>query len=357
MSVSTSYICQRHDSRKDGCFAGVIENLPNIERCKVVRVAVAYATVSGVRLLLSSVAAEQLQESYWLVGLDDAITQPGAIEMLQQEAGANVRVASYQSKGFRFHPKVFQFGYDIDLKKSVLVVGSNNLTSSAMRGNGEAFITVWPSTTAELSATDEFWKQLWNEGHEPTPAELKAYKAKYERAKRARKKLERVLGVKVAKPVVQEVLSSDDAEIDAALSSICWIECGAVTAMGRELEFKAEQGRFFRLSPSGGHAQQFKFRVSDGKVVTLRMKYQQNHMWRLQMNNEVPEVRTGLRPLLPDGSLGRSPYVAVFKRTKWPDTFDLQFLKVSSPAFSKLKDESERRGTVGRTSARQYGWC
>ena len=48
----------------------------------------------------------------------------------------------------------------------------------------------------------------------------------------------------------------------------------------------------------------------------MNFKYQEgNAMWRLQMRNEVPEVRRGLRPLV-DGTLGRSHYVAIFERTR-----------------------------------------
>jgi HKD family nuclease len=355
--MKISYVCQRNKSPKPETLAGVIETWPGMSKCQVLRVAVAYATVSGVRQLLATISAEKLKESYWLLGLDDAITQPGAIEMLQQEPGAKVRVASYRSKGFRFHPKVLQFVLDGAPGRSISFVGSNNLTSAAMRGNGEAFVAISPDESAEFEASEQFWKDLWDEGHEPADDELAAYKSRYEKAKQARKKLEDILEIAPAKPRVGEILASDDAELDAALAARCWIECGAVTAMGRELEFKAEQGRFFGLSPSGERAREFRFRVSDGTTVPLRMKYQQNHMWRLQMNNEVPEVRAGLRPRKRDGSLGRSPFVAVFARTNLPDTFDLKFVHVSSNEFSKLLDESTRRETIGHTSARQYGWC
>ena len=98
--------------------------------------------------------------------------------------------------------------------------------------------------------------------------------------------------------------------------------------MGRELEFKAEQGLFFGLNPHGEAPKYFSYIVSDGSMIQMRMKYQGNHMWRLQMTRDVPEVADGLRPVRPDGKLGRLPWVAVFNRGKRNDTYTLNFVRV-----------------------------
>ncbi|WP_245631027.1 hypothetical protein [Candidatus Nitrospira nitrificans] len=145
------------------------------------------------------------------------------------------------------------------------------------------------------------------------------------------------------------------AEVDPGTATVCWIECGYVTAMGRELEFKAEQGLFFGLNPHGGDPTYLNYRVSNGTTVQLRMKYQGNHMWRLQMTKEVPEVAEGLRPRQ-KGKLMRSPWVAVFERLRTKDTYRLYFVKLRSASFRQLKERSERHGTIGRTTAREYGW-
>ncbi len=86
------------------------------------------------------------------------------------------------------------------------------------------------------------------------------------------------------------------------------------------------------------------------------MKYQGNHMWRLQMNNTVPEVQKGLRPRLANGRLGRSKLVAIFKRTHEDKTFDIRFIKINSLKFKKIIKSSLKFGTQGQTSARKYGW-
>ena len=78
-------------------------------------------------------------------------------------------------------------------------------------------------------------------------------------------------------------------------------------------------------------------------------------MWRLQMNNAVPEVKTGLRPLKKDGKLGRSPYVAAFERA--PGIITLRFIQLGGKKFAALRERTLKSGTLGKTTAREYSWC
>jgi hypothetical protein len=84
------------------------------------------------------------------------------------------------------------------------------------------------------------------------------------------------------------------------------------------------------------------------------MKYQGNHMWRLQMNNEVPEVKVGLRPKLGGGKLGRSHFAAIFQKAA--NKFQLKFVRLNSRLFGTLVRKTKECGTLGQTSARTYGW-
>lgn len=143
--------------------------------------------------------------------------------------------------------------------------------------------------------------------------------------------------------------------IDPTVATQCWIEVGKNTALGHELEIKAEQALFFGLHHSGGNKQAREFRLTDGSSIQLNFKYQGNAMWRLQMRNRIPEVRRGLRPIV-DGRLGRSPYVAVFERTRAKNSFKLRFIREKSVDYRRIKRNAEINGTVGHTTARQYGW-
>jgi HKD family nuclease len=322
----------------------------------IARVATAYATVSGVRALLDAFEEHGLTSSRWLLGLDDAVTQPGAIDLLMSLENAEVRVATCEDRGFRFHPKFFVFGKRENSKKLLAIIGSANLTASAFWGNAEAVAILESQSDGDRSMLNSAWSALWAQGHAPSQAELESYQDKYVKGRVLRRAYKRI-AQKPEPEKQQQVLESDDAELDPSMANICWIECGNVTAMGRELEFKAEQGLFFGLSPWGGKSKAIALKVSDGTVVELLMKYQGNHMWRLQMNNNVPEVKAGLRPIEKNGKLGRSPYVAVFTRGAKGQPISLDFVDLNGREFAKLRKRTVETGTLGQTTAREYGWC
>lgn len=116
-----------------------------------VDVAVAYASAEGVRLL-----DERLSGPNWsgarkrfLVSLDFGFTQPSALARLSELSNAEVRVpngrAVLASARLRppsaFHAKVFIFGLDEVPYLRALVVGSANLTASALTTGAEVVTT------------------------------------------------------------------------------------------------------------------------------------------------------------------------------------------------------------------------
>lgn len=297
-------------------------------------------------------------QTRWLVGLDDYITQPGAIRALMALPRAQLRVASYASGGLRFHPKVYIFRRHARPRGGLAVIGSSNLTAQALSGNGEANAILTCERTQDYEQLQQLWDALWEQGRTLSLEELAEYELAYERNRPSRPvSAPSVARARPGRTRQLSVLASDDAELDPSTAQLCWIECGNITGLGREIEFKAEQGLFFGLSPTGEAAQVFSFVTSAGETVVLRMKYQANHMWRLQLNNSVPEFAVGLRPRMPDGSLGRSPHVALIGRTDQPGVFQLRFIRLQSTEFRRIVALSRERGTYGQTTARQYGWC
>jgi len=116
-----------------------------------VDVAVAYASAEGVRLL-----DEKLSGPNWsgarkrfLVSLDFGFTQPKALVRLSELSNAEVRIpngrAVLASATLRppsaFHAKVFVFGVDELPRMRALVVGSANLTASALTTGAEVVTT------------------------------------------------------------------------------------------------------------------------------------------------------------------------------------------------------------------------
>lgn len=242
--------------------------------------------------------------------------------------------------------------------KGVMMVGSANLTRCALEGNAESVVFLHAESPADVQELIARWNDIWSLGRSITADELRLYASRYIKNKAIRKKLVRApRAKKPSKPrKVKQVLVSDKAELDPSLANTCWIECGYITAMGREIELKAEQGLFFGLNPRGEKPRRFDFRLSNGKITQLRLKFQGNAMWRLQLTTEVPEVARGLRPRMADGKLGRSPWAAIVERSKKKGQFTLRFVKLRSREYRDLKRRSQAVGTVGRTSAREYGW-
>lgn len=125
---------------KSAC-SGMIYDLDRLD------VAVAYATIQGVKLLESTLGGIP-SRSRWIIGLDDAVTQPEALEYLKKLEGSEVHVGKMQSTA-RFHPKLYclwSSNYD---RKCVSIVGSGNLTINGFRGNGEAAIIATSESKSE----------------------------------------------------------------------------------------------------------------------------------------------------------------------------------------------------------------
>lgn len=352
--MKINYCIQHPISHHTKTLGALIDYKLKSEKYDQAQIAVAYMTVSGLRTLLSSFTSHKLCNSQWLIGLDDMVTQPSALEVLLRLDESEVRVIGYNDRGLRFHPKVYIFGKQRKPSNRLAIIGSANLTKAGLAGNGEASTVLESDKSADSISFNELWADLWKQGRPLDKTELQRYKKRYEEFSKKRKLLFKES--KRASNSRSTILESDHAEIDPSVARRCWIECGCVTALGRELEFKAEQGLFFGLSPQGEPPKYFQFRVSSGETIDLRMKFQKNRMWRLQLNTQVPEVLSGLRPKNSDGSLGRSPYVAIFERTQEENLYTLRFVRIDSKIFKTILAESLKKGTVGKTSARQYGW-
>ena len=318
-------------------------------------IAVAFASVAGVTELLESILSGQLPaRSYWLFGLDNCITHPDAIERAMKLKGSRVRVAGGAKNGGIFHPKLYWFSDG--QTSSSLVLGSANLTAGGLRGNIEAVAALESASRGQSQALDSVWKAAWKLGSKITPEKLGQYRVDFEAARRAREKSGLILKKERLKEpkMIGPVLSSDEARVDPALAKKCWIEVGKITGFRQEqLEIKAEQALFFGLPANGGVARTLSVTLASSVVVDIPAHYFGNHMWRFQLPQEIPEVQKGLRRRV-GGKLLRSGYAAVFERKK--NTVDLRFVKLTSSEFKALRKATEQAGTLGRTTAREYGW-
>ena len=326
-------------------FDSVIGELARIHQADVTRIAAAYVTVSGVRSLLDVVRGTAvLTSSQWIVGLDDALTQPGAIELLSALENSEVRVAGIRYTGHRFHPKLFQFSESSTVNAGLLV-GSSNLTKAALSTNVEAGVSVICDTAEEFERIQQVWTKLWGCGQALTLQLLERYKEEY-RISRANREA-------VARKAGRRILDDDEGTVDPALATICWIEVGNITGFQAEqLEIKAEQALFFGVDVHGGPDKYVPLTLQSGAVVKVRLTYLGNFMWRFYLPATIPEVADrGLRP----GGV-RSPFVAVFSRSRIQSPIALRFLRTTNPEFQEIRSVSLKAGTLGRTTAREYGW-
>lgn len=310
-------------------------------------------------MLLDLFGTRVLDRSHWLLGLDDAITQPGAIERVRALPGARLRVARLSSKGCRFHPKVIRISASNDPANSLLMVGSANLTSHGFAKNGEAVSFASSGSAAEAADMAAIWKAVWAAGHVPTAAELAAYKTRYDEARKFYRGLAR-LG---AQPPLeqkaapwQDVFATDAPELSPAQALTLWMDIGS--SMGREVEIKRSLMPYFRIENSTPSPQDRGFRTKDGEAVTLNMAFQTNDMWRVNFTVDVPgtdalRVKVGSK-------LKRSTKAFVFTRPKVGAKPVISFVEIGSVKYRELQRKAAKAGTAGRTRAgptgRNYGW-
>ena len=147
-------------------------------------VAVAYATLQGVKALMRILARNPAQ-SRWLIGLDDAVTQPEAIDHLMRTPGAEVRIAKLAPRR-RFHPKVYRLWASGQPECSLLAIGSGNLTQNGLQDNAEAAVILRSQSEADSALAASTFEELWQLGHTPLADELVAYRQHYETAATSR---------------------------------------------------------------------------------------------------------------------------------------------------------------------------
>jgi len=308
-------------------------------------IAVAYATVAGVRKAMEVLdSTSVLADSRWLLGLDDYLTQPQAIDLIRKEfPAAEVRLAGIRVTGKRFHPKIYWFSSKNKSVGSSLVVGSANLSNAGWCANVEAVTAVRAAEGPESEKLDFVWSQAWGSGVPFSDAILDAYRQDYVRYRPAFSSPPKTNG--------KLVLQQDDASIDPTLAGKCWIELGNITGFNsNQLEIKAEQALFFGLNKKHGAAVAVSVRLTSDLVVGISVRYHKNAMWRFELPKSIPEVHKGLRP-----NGGRSPYVAIF--TKLPNgDIRLEFIRSGSRMFAAVRKETIMAGTLGKTVAREYGW-
>lgn len=319
-------------------------------------VAVAYATLPGVKALALAVGGIP-QISRWVVGLDDAITQPEALNYIAQLQGSELRVVKL-TPARRFHPKMYLLWSSSEDGRAAAAIGSGNMTVNGLRKNGETAVVLTADGPADAKALKGQWQEMWELGHPPTDPELAAYKELFKKAKKQRKKISD-LGAAPPESEASEVVNEEptfNGEPESAL--IAWLEVGSASAGGRDLEFPKAMMPYFALT---GSKEVRRFTTVDGQMYDLEFtKRVQNDMWRLMFSSASIQSAINRTTMRPISGENRSDLAAVFRKRIGTKEFDLQLLKISSSAFKSLVAQSKAiHGEFVTTTApggRRYGY-
>ena len=299
-------------------------------------VAVAYVTLQGVKALELAIGGAK-PSSRWVVGIDDGISQPEAIEYLMALEGTQVRLAS-MSPQKRFHPKLYCSWSSNKDDQCVTAVGSGNMTLNGLLHNGETAIILTAENRNEVSDLREQWQAMWELGEESTEESIKEYKKIYKAARKQRQKLAN-LGITRPEPDLSapvELGSRFDGNPRTA--RFAWLEAGSPSAGGRDLEFPRDIMPFFELR---GSPTVKTFRMRDGQQYRLTFTERtDNQMWRLMFSRDSIHAATGRETLRPVAGGNRSDLAIIFRRAGGATDYDVEMVAIASPEHRRLVSRS-----------------
>lgn len=332
-------------------------------------VAVAYATKSGLNALRNSIGTWP-GETRWVIGLDDAITEPDAIDELIAMPNAQVWLASLSSEGRRFHPKLYCFWTSTDAESALAVIGSANMTKHGLKRNGEMSVLLIAESADEAELLKDAWEAMKQLGSPVPNWDLAGYRAKHAKARRARRLMAKIdilplqpeaeEDTTVATPAGsrQTVLAPPaSAPTDYVTASVAWTEGATPSAGGRDLEFPRKMMPFFGLNHSPTIRM---FRMKNGQVFDLTFTMRtDNQMWRLLFSRDAIFAGNGRETLRPLSGVTRSDLAIVFERATGGADFNVDFVVIGSPQHAQLIARSKAIGGLDHTrnpGGRYFGY-
>jgi HKD family nuclease len=334
-------------------FADAIEEIVHQGEFDRLDVAVAYATTGGVKIVLDALEGREFQIC-WLLGLDDAITQPKVLKDLQNRKDSHLKVCSL-GPGRRFHPKVFRFWSSHNVERSALLLGSGNLTNHGLQRNAEAGALLLAQSKGEVKQHREAWQTLDSFGENLSAERLVVYEAEYKRAKKARSKTSKESELAI---LGDGELESENAET-IAQSGVCWIDIRSAMATGREIEFPKAMTEYLGLPTKGKAPVNVTLRGKAGEVVPATFKFREaNGMWRIHIPKEVPGSNK-LRERI-NGKLQPSTKAVLLTGDLTAQaTFVVSYVELGSKDYRKLIAKAKAGKLFDRTKmgvgGRNYG--
>lgn len=311
-----------------------------------INAAFAFVTKSGLETLKEKISKsfEGDTEQRWVVSISDGITDPSALRLLNRRKSTQVRVMdgneALSNFNFRtnprFHSKMLWF---IDGKSHDIVLGSNNLTRTGLRGNWEMSIILRDMEMGENRSTidlvEEWWERIWNAAEVCDEDFIEDYEKR------------KATSADEQKPDFLQATGDPDTNLHEA--KYLWVNVGSVSGGSQnQVDIPNYCSRFFsREDRTFGEGDKIKVTISyEGESHSGRtVSWNQKGMTRISLPTEVKNI-----PDLED-------YYIIFEK-KDGNRFGMN--PVSDEDRDVLDSFFQRSQEIGHVkeakSGRAYGW-
>lgn len=310
-------------------------------------VAVAYATRPGLTALRDALGGWP-QISRWVIGLDDAITQPAAIDDLIALPNSEVCLASLSAEGRRFHPKLYCLWSSNNPSTCLAIIGSANMTLHGLNRNGEVGVVLVAETEEEAETLKAGWAEMRALGRDHSEWDLEAYRGTHDKARRARRRMERTGAMPPHPEIAEEAPPPPMFDGNPSTATVAWTEGASPSAGGRDLEFPRAMMPFFGLT---GSPTTKRFRMRNGVVFPLTFTMRTNNqMWRLLFSSDATQAGIGRENLRPaNGLSNRSDLAIVFRKAENGADYEINLIEIGTAPYNELVAQTQNSGVLERT--------
>ncbi|MDB5735345.1 MAG: PLD-like protein [Alphaproteobacteria bacterium] len=312
--------------------------------------AVAYASVYGVRELHGVLRRNSVSECRVVTDIRDCVTHPNALR-LALDSGWDVRVVNSSAT---FHSKLYvgckSFGRGNEPRDHKFsIVGSPNLSKAAFQRNAECFFV--SDEASQPASTGATWAALWQLGTRATPAGIKRYEKLFQSRNRWRP-VQDLVTLGVAEDPVSGVGGLASPLGEPALSPLsataAWAGLESFTGDYKlQPEFPSRAANVLRnILSSRAAARKVDMLCEDGITREFTFPfYKANGMFRLNVPNDVPSAQWA--------RANKAGIALVEVR----GVNDIRFTIVRPGRdLNEVVKRSRALGTLGSTSTRLYGW-
>lgn len=310
----------------------------------------AYVTYPGVSRVKNLLEEYQIEDCNAVFGLDGVVTQPSAIEYA---IDLNWDVRFIESSDPHFHPKfAVSMGSSPDYKILGGYIGSANFTKGGLSENIEAGILLQDdSVFSDLKSTVE---DVWRVAEPVDSVDLEAYSEQYAKSSRDQSTGTQPAGV--GADITSEVETVDESgppeqpSYSPEYGSVAWVGLESFTGEARfQLEFPRDPAEVLRgMIDSVQNNIEIAVLCPNGETREMLYSwYDDNQMDRLNIPNDVQGVQQARE---------EESGLAVFRDVEHSEALIKLDIIHDEEEIEEIVERSEREGTWGETSTRQYGW-